>query len=178
RFFTIRLRVLARIAFVIASAISVTTAASPAAEKLFQDGRSALAAGQIDAACTAFRGSQELEPRVGTLLNLADCEERRHRTATAWATFVEAQTLAKQLNDARAAEAERRAASLAPRLGSMKVVVAAPSRVAGLTIRRDGDIVAQAEWDRQVPLDAKQYGIDVVAPGRKRWRTEVTIVDG
>ena len=76
-------------------ALAGTAVAGPAAEKLFQDGRTALAAGKLDEACDAFHGSENLEPRVGTLLNVADCEERRGRIATAWIEFNDAVNFAR-----------------------------------------------------------------------------------
>src|SRR5262245_31877335 len=63
-----------------------------AAEALFEEGRSALAAGDLDLACARFRESNRLDPAVGTVLNLADCEEKRGKLATAWTLFRRAST--------------------------------------------------------------------------------------
>jgi hypothetical protein len=54
-----------------------------AAEALFEQARAAMAAGSYDIACARFRDSDKLDPAVGTRFNLADCEERRGRVATA-----------------------------------------------------------------------------------------------
>ena len=56
-------------------------------EALFEQGRAAMAAGSYDIACARFRDSDKLDPAVGTRFNLADCEERRGRLATAWSLF-------------------------------------------------------------------------------------------
>jgi hypothetical protein len=58
-----------------------------AAEALFEQARSAMAAGSYDIACARFRDSDKLDPAVGTRFNLADCEEKRGRVATAWSLF-------------------------------------------------------------------------------------------
>src|SRR6188768_4170776 len=87
--------------------------ASPAAEKLFQDGKQLVAQGKLAEGCDALRRSNELEPRVGTLLNLGDCEEKRGRIATAWETFTAARSLANQKGDARGTEADKRVTALA-----------------------------------------------------------------
>jgi hypothetical protein len=56
-----------------------------AAEALFLDGRRLMDLGKIDEACAKFDASEKPSPALGTLMNLADCEEKRGRIATAWA---------------------------------------------------------------------------------------------
>ena len=72
---------------------SVASAAEPhdaaAADVLFRRAKDALAAGNVDGACASFAESQRLDPAAGTLLNLADCEEKQGKLATAWQHFVE-----------------------------------------------------------------------------------------
>ena len=130
-------RPVARSTLTIAFLCGVTGVASanPAAQKLFEDGRTALAHKEVDKACEAFRASEELEPRVGTLLNLANCEEQRHRVASAWAVFIDARDLSAKLHDERGARAETRAKALEPRLPYVKLVV---TRVPGIVVQRDG----------------------------------------
>ena len=55
-----------------------------AAEVLFQEGRDAVQRGNWPLACSKFRESERLDPGVGTLMNLADCEEKIGRLASAW----------------------------------------------------------------------------------------------
>jgi hypothetical protein len=150
--------------------------ASPAAEKLFQDGRIALAAGKLDEACDAFRRSEELEPKVGTLLNLGDCEEKRGHVAAAWATFVEAHALAARTNDQRTGEAQRRTKALAPKLAYLTIAIA--ERAPGMTVKRDGTAVADAEWDHEVPVDPKTMTIEVAAPGHVGWTKTIALRQG
>jgi hypothetical protein len=149
--------------------------ASPAAEKLFEDGRAALALNHLDEACDALRRSQDLEPRVGTLLNLGDCEEKRHRLASAWEAFVEARTLAVAQHDKRAALADQRVRALAPRLPYLLLAV---KRVEGLVITRDGAAVPAAEWDHELPLDPRTYTLEAHAPGRVAWTSGLELGEG
>lgn len=153
--------------FVGIAAVSAVAHASPAAEKLFQDGRRLLAEGKLDEACDALARSHELEPRFGTLLNLADCEEKRGRLATAWADFVEARAMAKRQNHPGASEADKRATALAPKLPYLTIKVSSPP--AGLVVRRNGRDVAVAELDHEVPLDPGRYSVEATAPGHRSW---------
>src|SRR4051812_39057002 len=90
------------IALVLAASVA---RADPAAAKLFDDGRAALEANQLDVACDAFRRSEALEPRSGTALNLGNCEERRKHIAAAWEAFVEAKGLAEREREGSSAKA-------------------------------------------------------------------------
>src|SRR5689334_6484425 len=53
------------------------------AERFFEQGRAAMARGNFADACVAFEKSARLDPAVGTLANLAMCQERLGRTAEA-----------------------------------------------------------------------------------------------
>jgi hypothetical protein len=70
----------ASLAFVATTALA---ADPPAAQALFERGKTLLDQRRVDDACRAFEESQRLDPGIGTLFHLADCEERRGRTATA-----------------------------------------------------------------------------------------------
>ena len=151
--------------------------ASPAAEKLFQDGKKLVAEGKLAEGCDALRKSNELEPRVGTLLNLGDCEEKRGRTATAWETFTSARALANQKGDARGAEADKRATALAAKLPYLTVRAPA-ARPAGLVVKRDGKEVPGAELDHEVPIDPGTYQLEASAIGYLPWKQTAVIAAG
>ena len=156
--------------------VASAASADPAAEKLFQDGRTALAAKQLDVACDAFRRSEALEPRLGTALNLGDCEERRGHVAAAWEAFVEAKGLAERDSDARGVkEADRRETVLVPRLPYLLIAV---TRTDGLQLARDGVAVPEATWDHEVPVDPKAYELTATAPHHTGWTKQFTLVEG
>ena len=130
---------------------------------------------EVDKACDAFRASEELEPRVGTLLNLGDCEEQRKRVASAWNVFIDAKDLAAKVHDERGAKAAARAKALEPRLPYVTLAV---QRVPGLVVQRDGADVALAEWDHEIPIDPRAYELAATAPGYKPWSTRIDVVEG
>src|SRR5436190_14534460 len=54
------------------------------AESLFRQAREEMKRGEAAAACPKFEESYRLDPSIGTLLNLALCEEALGHSATAW----------------------------------------------------------------------------------------------
>ena len=55
----------------------------PCAEALLQEGRKAMDEKDYDKACQLLRESNRLDPTPATKYNLANCEEKRGRLATA-----------------------------------------------------------------------------------------------
>src|SRR5258708_29392092 len=114
-----------------------------AAEALFEDGRTLVAAGKFAEACPKFADSEKLDPSASTLLNLANCWEKVGRTATAWATYKEAASLANGLGRKDYGTAAlRHAESLAPKLA--RLPLALPHPLAGLQVKRDGALADRA----------------------------------
>ena len=96
-----------------------------AAESLFDDGKRLYQEKKFAEALPRFEASERLDPGVGTLLYLADCYENLGRTASAWATFREAASVAKVAGKAdRERVARERAALLDAKLYRLTVSVA------------------------------------------------------
>ncbi len=151
-------------------------AQSAEAEALFREGRRLLKKGKIAEACDKLAASERLDSSVGTLLNLGDCRERLGKLASAWASFRQAESMARRSDNAEAeAEARRRAVRLEPRLSHLLIEVPDASRVDGLTITRDGDLVDPGMWNAKMPVDPGTYQIVVEAPGYHRWVETVFI---
>src|SRR5262249_7541698 len=124
-----------------------------------------------------FLASFERDPKPGAALNLADCYEKTGRTASAWARFDEAATLAQRAGQARREEyARRHAAALEPLLS--RLAVAAPRAAAGLGAPRDGALLAAAAWGAPAPVDPGKHVIEARAAGKKPWSTTVEVSAG
>jgi hypothetical protein len=143
-----------------------------AAEALFEEGRRLMAEQRTAVACSKFEASQELDAGIGTLLHLGNCYEKLGRTASAWATFKEAASLATVRGDGeRERIALTRAGSLAPRLAKVTLVVPEAHRLSGLTVRVEGSVIPRGTWGTPLPIDPGLQRVDVSAPGRISWST-------
>lgn len=137
---------------------------------LFEEGRKLAAEGNLAEACPKLQASYNLVQKLGTLLNLADCFERTGRTASAWARFTEAQTMAERTGQGERAEfARAHAMALAPKLSRLVITVEGPPPP-GLEVRRDGAVVDPAAFGSAVPVDPGTHTIEAHAPQKSTWR--------
>ena len=137
-----------------------------------------MANGRAVEACPKLEESQRLDPRSGTLINLASCYEQTGRLASAWGRYVDAATAAKASgNPEREAVARERAAALAPRLSKLLITVAPATRsLQGLELTRDGVALGVAAWGAALPSDAGEHQVVAKAPGYAAFETKVTVV--
>jgi len=145
----------------------------PEAETLFRDGKELVKQGRIAEACDAFEASEATEHSIATVMSLADCRDRNHQYATAWALFLQAdsQTRTDPSKAALNATSKTRAAALAPRLSYLTVSVSDESRIEGLTLTRNGKPLEPMLWNRALPVDGGDYVIAGHAPGHEAWQT-------
>ena len=152
------------------------TGSSAAAEALFKQGRELMTAGKHAAACPKFEASQQLEPGLGTLLNLAECYEKTGRTASAWAEYRKAIPLARVAGaKARQDLATERAQRLEERLSTLTIKAVADGPAGQLEVRRDGVALQSAELGAAIPVDPGEHLIEASAPGRQPWSFKVEV---
>lgn len=153
------------VAVALAVVPSVASAqANPAAEALFNSGREAMARGDYEHACQQLRESNRIEPAIGTQFNLADCEEKRGKLATAWTLF-RAVEQKVPTGDERGSIAKERAYALEGRLPevTLRLASGAPKD----TTVRDGDVeLGSASFGVPIPIDPGPHEFIVSAPGR------------
>jgi hypothetical protein len=161
-----------------ASALAQSSDARAAAEALFREGRELVEKGDLAAACPKFEASQQLDPTVGTLLNLASRYEQTGRIASAWAAYREvAERAARAGQKSRQEFARARAAELEPRLPRL-VVRAAADNPPDLEVLRGEERVLPAMLGSTVPVDPGPIAIRASARGRRAYSTVVTAVEG
>jgi hypothetical protein len=138
-----------------------------------------MAAHKYPEACAAFEKSQQLEPAVTTLLNLAGCREKNGQLATAWGLFLEAERQTRSATDASGTKlhdvAKQRAQALEATVSKLTIKVPQKSAIEGLEIKRGSERVDSVMWNRALPIDGGTYSITARAPGATVWSTRVTV---
>src|SRR6188768_1686196 len=146
------------------------------AEAVFEEGMRLIKVGNFAEACPKFELSQRIEPAVGTMLYLAECYEKTNRSASAWAMFREAASLAETSGQTeRMKTAQARAARLEPRLSWLTIEVAKDALVPGLQIRRNSVPVSTELSGTASPVDPGEVVVDASAPGRLPFSTKVRV---
>ncbi len=83
------------------------------ADQLYNDAAKLMTAGKYAEACPKLGASQRLDPAIGTLLKLGFCFNYTGQTASAWASFNDAEAMALKAGDkSRAAQAAKQARDL------------------------------------------------------------------
>jgi hypothetical protein len=165
------------LAFALPRSAAAQTGDPAAASELFRQGRAALAEQDFAAACPKFAESQRLDPKVGTLINLALCEEKTGRLASALHHWADALVLARSEGDAREAYVTQQYDALAPRVGHV-VLHRAPGVPDDARVLVDGVETAPGDRGAPLPVDAGPHVIVVRAPNHADARFEATVSEG
>ncbi len=146
------------------------------ADKLFREAKTLMAQGKLAEACPKLEESQSLDPAPSTKYQLAVCYENNGRSATALAYYTEIAELAKAAGYKDKEKAARdRAVALEPRVPRIVIEVPAAGRPGGLAITRDGAAVTEDQYNRPILVDPGEYTVEASAPGKKPFRSTVTV---
>lgn len=150
------------------------SAAPPAAQSLFDQARLLMQEGHFEEACPKLAESQRLDPALGTLLNLAVCNEQLGRTATAYVQYSDALAMAvKSSDEARVSLTRRRIAELAPKLA--RLVVTTEDSPQDMWVRLDGTLLAPISLGSAIPVDPGSHTVEAGAVGKRSVRLEVEV---
>jgi serine/threonine-protein kinase len=134
-----------------------------------------MSAAKYAEACPKLGASQKLDPAIGTLLKLGFCFTYTGQTASAWASFNDAEAMARKAGDrARGDEAAKRARELSPKLSKLVIESAA----ADVEVRRDGAVVDRGVLGTALPVDPGAHAITASAVGRETWSGSVLVAPG
>jgi len=147
-----------------------------AAEALFRAGREAVDRGDPQTACERFRESYRLETAVGTLINIAMCEEQLGELSRAWAHYQEA-VHALTGDDRRRDTIIARLAALDARLPRVTIALA-PSAPPDTRVAIGAIELTRASFDVALPYDPGQYVIEAAAPGYASRTYTLALVEG
>jgi hypothetical protein len=148
-----------------------------AATELFSKGRAAMKQQDFATACAAFADSQRFDPKVGTLLNLADCEEHLGHLVSARSHWQQAIDLAHSGSDSRESIARQRFGAVDPRVAKLSVKLA-PDAPADAAVKRDDVDLGPGSLGVALPVDPGAHIIVVTADGYDGKTTTVSLTDG
>ncbi|HMI89052.1 MAG TPA: hypothetical protein VK550_33470 [Polyangiaceae bacterium] len=151
-----------------------------AAEALFNKGLSEMEAGRFETACPTLKESQRLDPRMGTLFTLAECEAKGGMIASAVAHYDEYLRLFGRLTPAqKAAQAGRekvsaaQKAALSPQVPYVTLLLRdAP---AGTTVKWDDMVFHLPALGVPLPVNPGDHVVTTQAPGSASSVTRVTL---
>jgi hypothetical protein len=146
------------------------------ADSLFEAGVAARDRSDYAEAYKNFVRSQQLDPAPGTLLNMALCEEKLGKLASALAHLEE---VVRQLpeKDGRTSISRARAAALRRRVPRL-VVRLEPGAPPGTRMMRDGIPLGASSLGTPVLLDPGRHVVVVIAPGGTERRFDVVLEEG
>ena len=156
------------------AAAELSGADKAAAQALFDRGLVLLREGKLAEACSRLEQSQDIERAIGTMLYLAECYERSGKTASAWALFREASSLAAAAGQQQRAETgQMRAERLEGRLATLTIAITGVP--AGLTLLRNGSPLSESLWGVPLPVDPGEQLVEARAPGYLPWSETVLV---
>jgi hypothetical protein len=171
------------LALLVVGSLGGRAAAEPAvdpkiakADELFTEGRALLASNLLQA-CAKFVESLQYNPAaIGTLLNVALCDEKLGRVASAVAKFSEARDRAKEQGlSEHVRAAEEHILALEPSIPHVAITLT--EQLPETTILIDDALVAQ-DAIANVPVDPGERVIVVSAPARLPYRTKLVFAPG
>ncbi|CAN5882225.1 hypothetical protein BH11MYX4_BH11MYX4_54860 [soil metagenome] len=146
---------------------------------LFNDGAALFARGDYAAACPKFAASIKAYSGISTRGTLAECYEKLGRYASAWAAYREVAQLAMRSGDpTREQVASARAKALEPKLSYVTLTLPPGNDSPGLIVKRGGVEIERAKLGSAEPVDSGAITVEISAPGRKTFSTQLTAVQG
>jgi hypothetical protein len=146
-------------------------------EQLFDEGRALRAKGDCRGALGPFEASHMLHPGVGTLFNIAECEEQLGRIAAALRHLEEAVVLAEQKSSRWLPDVKAARDRLAQRVSGL-VIKLAPNAPRETVVTIDGQPFPRASFGVAVPADPGKHKVTATAPGWAVRAYEVELVSG
>lgn len=150
-----------------------------AAQALYDQASAEMDEKKYASACRKLEEVTRLVPDgIGAKLTLGECYEALGKLASAWSQYALVEGMAARAGQTeRAQRAAQKAATLKPRLATLKLEVPDAVRaIPGISILRDGVQVGDAQWGTPLPVDAGGHDVEVTAPGHQSWKKQVEVV--
>ncbi len=143
---------------------------------LFTDAKALADAGDYAAACPKFQASLDLDPSLGTRLNLANCLQEVGKYGSAKTQWELAAKEAKAREDERVPYIEEQLALVSPKVPTLVVEVVQGPEV--LTVHLAGSELASSKWGLPIDLDPGEVVIEVLRDAQLLETKSVKLVEG
>jgi hypothetical protein len=150
---------------------------SASAEALYRSAKDAAKKKDWATACAQFAESHRLDPAPGTLINLADCEEKRGLVASAWTHFVEVEKKFKP-GDSRVKFAHDHAAALEKRIPKITVKLEPGTPADTTKVYRDDVELGAASLGVALPVDPGAHVIKTANANGEEKKFPITVSEG
>jgi tetratricopeptide (TPR) repeat protein len=170
------LALLALVALVSRGRVARCQEPSGDAERIFQEGRAALAEENYEVARSHFERSYKLDSALGTLLNLAVCEEKVGKLRAALLHLQEALEKAGQ-DDRRRPLIAQRLARLESRVPRLIVRPSSPLQP-GVNLSLDAVVLSVADIGKTLRVDPGTHVLDCAGSRGERCTTVFTLEEG
>lgn len=154
--------------------------ASGNAERLFQEAKKEMLAGNYELACGYLQESYELERAGGTLQNWALCLEKSGKHASAYARWSDLKSLSSKSDPPRTDRielADEHIATLMPKLSRVFVEMPKENKVDGLSVTIAKVKFGESTWKLGILLDPGEHVLEVTAPDRKPFTTTLKVAE-
>src|SRR6185503_3894542 len=140
------------------------------------DGKRLMEEGKFALACPKLAESYRMDPATGALLALGLCYERAGLWASAWSAYTDAVARARSEGRAdREDAAARKVTEIEPKLSKLVIELDAETQALGATVSRDGQPVGSGAFGTPLPVDPGKHVVEVSAPGKQSFRTEIDV---
>ncbi len=165
------------VAFTVALSASSQDRDPVAAEALFRAGTNAALSGNYASACPRFAESFRLDPAVGTLISLSQCEARIGKLANAWEHYQRALGMLPP-DDARVTRVRGRIGALEQMLPKL-VVKLAPGAPGDTRVQRNGVELGASTLGLALPVNPdEEQTLVTIAHGHKPSKQFVVLKQG
>lgn len=165
------LTLLALVSSFASSAFAQSADDSARAEKLFTEAMTLVDQGNYTEACPKLEESERLDPALGTQYNLALCDAKLGKLASAWRNLTAVEKLAHATGKkGRADSAREKLDGLKPHVPHLVLT----SADADALVKVDGEIVSREAFGFYA-VEAGPHRIEASAPAKETWSTDVTV---
>ncbi len=148
---------------------------------LYNQGRQLIAENRWAEACPKFDAVFATTPTAFVLTNIGDCHAHDGKLATAFADYERARILNRgtqppERRPALEEHIQQQLKALLPRIPKLQVVVEKP--IAGMTVRRDGQVLQPGAFGAELSVDPGAHEVTAEAPGFVPQKYAVSLREG